>query len=54
MFNLMEEALDQLKDGGDVQKAQVYALLLIASALQEVGAIAAVLEERTITVRVEK
>lgn len=34
MLNLMEEALNQLAKGGDTNKAQVYALLLIAQALQ--------------------
>lgn len=53
MINLMEEALNELKIGGNAEKAAVYALLMIAQALQSLDAIAAHLEERSIHVKVE-
>lgn len=53
MINLVAEALEELKLGGKVEKAQVLALLAIAEALREIAVIGQILEDRTINVQVE-
>lgn len=48
-----DNAEDELKAGGEVEKAQVWALLAIAEAVREVSTIAQVLEDKTLHVMIE-
>lgn len=53
LTDFVDEALNELKVGGSLEKAAVYAMLAMTQALKGLDAIAFCMEERTLHVKAE-